>query len=57
MLRDDEGEGILEKDGFEYIPTIGTEVWFIDGLDGEVKEYIYNLDSDCLIITCKQINR
>ncbi len=57
MLMDDEDECILEKDGFEYIPPIGTEVWFGERLDGKVKEHIYNLDTDCLIIICKQINR
>jgi hypothetical protein len=60
MLMDDEDECILEKDGFEYIPPIGTEVWFTNTtsecLDGEVKAYNYNLVEDHLIIICKQIN-
>ena len=54
-LYDENDECTLSKDGFEYIPPIGTEVWF-ERLDGEVKAYNYNLVEDHLIIICKQIN-
>jgi hypothetical protein len=59
-LYDENDECTLSKDGFEYIPPIGTEVWFTftvaECLDGEVKAYNYNLAEDHLIIICKQIN-
>ena len=57
FLRDKDYELIIELTGNEYIPPIGTEVWFDDydnndNLRGFVDEYTYDICNDNLIITC-----
>jgi hypothetical protein len=56
FLRDKNYELITESTGNEYIPPIGTEVWFDDdnndNLRGFVDEYTYDIHNDNLIITC-----
>lgn len=55
FLRDKDYKLIIESIGNEYIPPIGTEVWFKDkddNLGGYVDEYTYYIHNDNLVITC-----